>query len=79
MYAEVVIFCNEAKDCHLYNDEFTQPRNKTLKMFLKVLCSHLLDMPISNNSTKPQSSRVSKYVFLLQGATGNSRLKCGGV
>ncbi len=25
--------CSEAKDCQLYNDEVTQPRNKTLKTF----------------------------------------------
>ncbi len=25
--------CSEAKDCQLYNDEVTQPRNKTLKKF----------------------------------------------
>jgi len=67
------------KDCQLYNNEFTQLRNKTLKMCLKVLCSHYWQTIVSNNSTKVQSSRFSKYVFLLQGATGNSRLKCGHV
>ncbi len=65
--------CSEAKDCQLYNDEFTQPRNKTLKMFLQVLCSHLFRYLIFN--IIQQKCRFSKYVFLLQGATGNSRLK----
>ncbi len=48
IYAEVVNFCGpvEAKDCQLYNEEVAQLRNKTLKMFLKVLCSHLLEIQI---------------------------------
>ncbi len=30
---------------------------------------------VSNNSAKVQSGRLSKYMFLLQGATGNFPLK----
>jgi hypothetical protein len=68
------------KDCQLYNDEVTQARNKTLKIFLKVLCSHILvNRQFQIIQQKHKGAVFQKYVFLLQGATGNSRLKCGAV
>jgi len=65
--------CSEAKDCQLYNDEVTQLRKKnTEDVFEGSVFTYNVDSQNQDNSTKVQSGRFSKYVFLLQHVTGNS-------
>jgi len=52
---------------------------KHWRCFWRFCVTFIVDSENQNNSTKAQSSRFSKYMFLLQGAACNSRLQCGHV
>jgi len=59
--------CSEAKDCQLPNREI-----KHLRRFEGFVFTFIVDSQNLDSSTKAESGRFSKYLFLFQRVAGNS-------